>query len=380
MKVSQVYNIVNTMTKEMLGDSVIVQEDLSNIVDIGKAFENLDDKYDNYVRRLHDHIGKMVFVDRVYTGRAPSILMDGWEFGSILEKVRADMPEAEENESWELQDRASYDTNIFYKPTVHAKFFNNRVTFEVPISITERQVKSSFSNAVQLNAFYSMIYTAIQKSMNVKLDTLIMRTINAGIAETMYDAFPGGTYTGSGVRAVNLLKLYNDTLPQDAAISADAWRTNEGFLKFASYMIGKYVDKLGVLSTSYNIGRTEKFTPSDLLHIVLLSDFKRATDVYLNSDTFHNELTKLPESESVAYWQGEEVEDKISVKTPSGHDVTVTGILGVMFDRDAMEVANMDRRVTTNYNAKAEFWNEYHKMDSEYILDLDENIVVFFVA
>lgn len=380
MKVEQVYNIVNTMTQEMLGDSVVVKEDLSNIVDIGKAFEDLDDKYDSYVRKLHDHIGKMVFVDRVYTGRAPSILMDGWEFGSILEKVRADMPEAEENESWELQDRTSYDPNIFYKPSVHAKFFNNRVTFEVPISITEKQVKSSFSNAVQLNAFYSMIYTAIQKAMNVKLDALIMRTINAGIAETMYNAFPGGTYTGTNVRAVNLLKLYNDTVSAGDAITADAWRTNEGFLKFASYMIGKYVDRLGVLSTSYNVGGTEKFTPKDLLHIVLLSDFKRATDVYLNSDTFHNELTALPESESVAYWQGEEVEDKISVKTPSGHDVTVTGVLGVMFDRDAMAVANMDRRVTTNYNAKAEFWNEWHKMDAQYLLDLDENIVVFFVA
>lgn len=380
MKVEQVYNIVNTMTQEMLGDSIVVKEDLSNIVDIGKAFEDLDDKYDNYVRRLHDHIGKMVFVDRVYTGRAPSILMDGWEFGSILEKVRADMPEAEENESWELQDRTSYDPNIFYKPSVHAKFFNNRVTFEVPISITEKQVKSSFSNAVQLNAFYSMIYTAIQKAMNVKLDALIMRTINAGIAETMYNAFPGGTYTGTNVRAVNLLKLYNDTVSAGDAITANEWRTNEGFLKFASYMIGKYVDRLGVLSTSYNVGGTEKFTPKDLLHIVLLSDFKRATDVYLNSDTFHNELTALPESESVAYWQGEKVEDKISVKTPSGHDVTVTGILGVMFDRDAMAVANMDRRVTTNYNAKAEFWNEWHKMDAQYLLDLDENIVVFFVA
>lgn len=382
MKVEQVYNIVNTMTQEMLGDSVIVNEDLSNIVDIGRAFEDLGDKYDNYVRKLHDHIGKMVFVDRVYAGSAPSILMDGWEFGSILEKVRADMPEAEENESWDLQDRTSYDPNIFYKPTVHAKFFNNKVTFEVPISITEKQVKSSFSNATQLNAFYSMIYTAIQKSMTVKLDGLIERTINAGIAETMYDAFPAGTYTGTSVRAVNLLKIYNDSVEEaDQLTAAQALRLdNEKFLKKCAFIMGKYVDRLGKLSTSYNIGGTEKFTPKDLLHFVLLSDFKRSADVYLQSDTFHNEMTKLPEAEVVPYWQGEEVEHKIMCKTPTGHNVTLTGIMGVMFDRDAMAVSNMDRRVTTNYNAKAEFWNEWHKMDAQYILDLDENIVVFFIA
>lgn len=382
MKVTQVYEIVNTMTQEILGDSVVVNEDLSNIVDIGKAFEDLGDKYDNYVRKLHDHIGRMVFVDRVYSGNAPSILMDGWEFGSILEKVRADMPVAEENESWELQDRTSYDPNIFYKPSVHAKFFNNKVTFEVPISITEKQVKSSFSNATQLNAFYSMIYNAIQKSMTVKLDALIERTINAGIAETMYDAFPGGTYTGTTVRAVNLLKVYNDSVEQADQLTAEqALRLdNENFLKKCAWIMGKYVDRLGKLSTSYNIGGTEKFTPKDLLHFVLLSDFKRSADVYLQSDTFHNELTKLPEAETVPYWQGEAIEHKIMCKTPTGHDVTLTGIMGVMFDRDAMAVANMDRRVTTNYNAKAEFWNEWHKMDAQYLLDLDENIVVFFIA
>ena len=382
MKLSQVYEIVNTITNEMLGESVIVNEDLSNIVDVGKAFEDLGDRYDKYVRTLHDHIGKMVFVDRVYTGNAPKILMDGWEFGSILEKVRANMPEATENESWELQNGTSYDPNIFYKPTVSAKFFNHRVTFEIPISITEKQVKSSFDNATQLNAFYSMIYNAIQKSMTAKLDGLIQRTINAGIAETMYDAFPGGTYTGTAVRAVNLLKIYNDSVPEAERLTAQQALAldNEKFLKKCAYIMGKYFDRLGVLSTSYNIGGTEKFTPKDLLHFVLLSDFKRSADVYLQSDTFHNELTKLPEADVVPYWQGEEVEHKIMVKTPSGHDVTLTGIMGVMFDRDAMAVANMDRRVTTNYNPKAEFWNEWHKMDAQYILDLDENIVVFFIG
>lgn len=382
MKVEQVYNIVNTITQELLGESVIVNEDLSNIVDIGKAFENMGDRYDKYVRSLHDHIGKMVFVDRVYTGGAPNILVDGWEFGSILEKVRADMPQAEENESWELQDRTSYDPNIFYKPTVSAKFFNNKVTFEIPISITEKQVKSAFDNATQLNAFYSMIYTAVQKAMTVKLDGLIERTINAGIAETMYDAFPNGTYTGTTVRAVNLLALYNASVESANQLTAEqALRLdNENFLKKCAWIMGKYVDRLGKLSTSYNIGGTEKFTPKNLLHFVLLSDFKRSADVYLQSDTFHNELTKLPEAEVVPYWQGEEVEHKIMCTTPTGHTVTLTGIMGVMFDRDAMVVANMDRRTTTNYNPKAEFWNEWHKMDAQYILDLDENIVVFFIA
>ena len=388
MLVTQVYEILNTITQEMLGDSVIVEEDLSNVVDIGVAFENLSNGLDNYVRRLQDHIGRMVFVDRVYSGRAPRVLMDGWEYGSILEKVRAKLPDATENESWELQDGTSYDPNIFTAPEISVKFFNKRVTFEIPISITERQVKSSFSNATQLNAFYSMIQTAIENSMTIKLDSLIMRTINAVIAETLYSEYPSAQYSaGSGVRAVNLLYLYNQTVAQVDRISTAAEAvTDPNFIRFAAYQMGLYSDRLQVMSTLFNVGETEKFTPKDRQHFILLSEFGRAADVFLQSETFHDEFTRLPESELITYWQGSGTgyaladTSKIHVTTPTGHEVEAAGILGVIFDRDTLGVSNLDRRVTTNYNPKAEFWNEWHKADAGYFIDLDENAVVFFAA
>lgn len=386
MQVTQVYQILNTITQEILGDSAIVQEDLSNVVEIGDSLQNVGG-LDSYVRSLNDHIGRMVFVDRVYGGRAPSVLMDGWEYGSIMEKVRASIPEAEENESWELTDRTSYDPNIFYKPSVSVKFFNKKVTFEIPISITERQVKSSFSNATQLNAFYSMIQNAIQTSMTVKLDALIMRTINAGIAETLYDAFPNGTYSGvTSSRAVNLLYLYNTNVNTGTAITAAEAMTDPEFIRYAALQMSLYSDRLGVISTLFNVGATEKFTPKDRQRIVLLSEFQRAADVYLQSDTFHDDFTRLPSADSVTYWQGSGTgysftdTSAINVKTPSGNNVSATGILGLIFDRDSLGVTNMDRRVTTNYNPKAEFWNQWHKMDAGYFLDLDENFVVFYVA
>ena len=388
MEMTQVYNILNTVTTEILGESAVVQEDLSNVVDIGVAFENITNGLDNYVRSLQDHIGRMVFVNREYRGRAPRVLMDGWEYGSILEKVRAALPEATENESWELQNGASYDPNVFTAPSVSAKFFNKRVTFEIPISITEKQVKSSFSNATQLNAFYSMIYTAIANSMTIKTDALIMRNINTLIAETLADEFPNGSYSsGTGVKAVNLLYLYNQTVPQAEQIATAAAAVQDPeFIRYAAYVMGLYSDRLEVMSTLFNVGGTEKFTPRDRQHIVLLSEFKRAADVFLQSDTFHDEFTRLPEAESVTYWQGSGTgyafssTSKINVVTAGGHTVEASGILGVIFDRDTLGVANVDRRVTTNYNPKAEFWNEWHKFDAGYFLDLDENGIVFFAA
>lgn len=385
MKVKQIYEIINSITQETLGSEVILKEDLSNIVDVGAQLITEIGGYDNYVHSLIDKIGMTVFVNRVYQGGAPSVLMDAWEYGSIVEKVTMSLPNAEENESWELKNGEVYEENIFYKPEISVKYFNDKVTFDVAISLTERQVKESLQSETQLNAFVSMIYNAIEKTMTVKTDALIMRTINNFIGETVADEYEDANYTEkSGVRAVNLLKLYNDKNPENTLTKEEAI-TNGDFIKFASYTMGLYVSRLEKISTLFNIGGTDKFTTRDFLKVVMLADFRRAADSYLQADTFHNEFTKLPGADTVAYWQGSGKDysfastSKINLKTASGKDVELDGILAVMFDRDALGVTNFNRRTTSKYNAKAEFYNNWFKMDAGYFNDTNENFVVFFV-
>ena len=390
MRMEQVYGILNTITNEILGDSVVVAEDLSNIVDVGRAYEDMENGLDNFVRALNDHIGRVVFVERVYRGRVPSVLMDGWEYGSIMEKIRGSLPSAVENESWLLEDGASYDPNIFYKPDVDVKFFNKRVTFEIDMSFVERQVKSAFSSAMQMNGLMSMIRTNIENSMTIKIDSLVMRTLNAAIGETLYDEYTSGVYTGgSGVRAVNLLYLYNNNVNAGADISASDALHNEAFMRFATMTMKNYFSRMSVISKLFNIGNTEKFTPSDMLHVVMLDVFKNAVETYLYDglNQFNTDKLKLPENiETIPYWQGSGTDygwdsvSAINIVTPSGHGVNASGILAVAFDRDCLGVSNVSRRVTTNYNPKAEFWSEFHKFDAGYFLDTDENCVVFFVA
>lgn len=384
MEVKQIHELVNGATKEVLGEEAVVNEDLSNIVDIGTQIAD-SHNIDNYVRSLVNHIGKVIFVNRPYSGNVPSVLMDGWEYGSILEKITVDnLPEATENETWELQDGTSYDPNIFYKPSVSAEFFNKRVTFEIPMSFTQRQVKESFSSAEQLNGFTSMIYNAIDKSMTVKTDSLIQRTINNMIGETFHSDYPDADYTAhSGVKAVNLLKLYNGKFGTE--LTADKAITTPEFVRYASFIMGLYKDRLGKISSLFNVGKKDRFTSPDLLHVVLLSEFANAAKAYLQSDTYHDEFVSLPKAETVPYWQGSGLDygfastSKIDIKTSSKATVTCSGILGVMFDRDALGVSNFDRRVTSNWNPKGEFYNNWFKMDSGYFNSLNENFVVFFV-
>lgn len=394
MKVTQLYTLINSVTKEVLGESAVVNEDLSNVVDIGKQVIDQQNGLDNYVRKLVNHIGKVIFVNRAYAGGVPSVIMDAWEFGSILEKISTAMPEAQENESWNLQDGQEYKQDVFHQPKVEAKFFNSKVTFEIPMSFTEIQVKESFSSAEQLNGFISMITTSIENSMTVKLDSLIMRAINNMIAETLAASIGTGAagaktldFSKTGVKAVNLLAGFNaqtgKTLTTAKALS------DPDFIKYATYQISLVSDRMTKVSSLFNVDGKQRFTPADMRRVVLLSDFSKASVTYLQSDINNPEMVALPSHDSVPYWQGSGTDyalsstGKIDVKTASGETVSVpetAAIIGVVFDRDAVGVANLDRRVTTNYNAKAEFYNNYYKMDAGYYNDLAENFVVFFVG
>lgn len=379
MKVTQLKDIVNSATSEVLGKTDVVNDDLSNLVDVGNEIFN-SDNVDNYVKKLIDRIGQVIFVNRLYAGGVPSVLMDSWEYGSVVEKISADMPEADENDSWQLQDGQTYSQDTFYQPKVSAKFFNSKVTFDVKLSFTTEQVKESFSNVNELNGFISMLETGVKNSMTVKLDGLIMRTINNMTGQILNSA--------NGLQKVNLLTEYNAVSGQ--TLTANKALMDKDFLKFASLTIKKYQARITKMSTLFNAGGKARFTTTDNLHTVLLSDFADSAEVYLLSDTYHNDTVSLPNHETVPYWQGSgksyafDDVSKIDVKIDAGNktpkQVTQTGILGVMFDTNALGVSNLNQRTTTSYNARAEFYTNYYKMDAGYFNDLNENFVVFYIA
>lgn len=387
MVVTQIYELVNDAIKQATGEENLLKEDLGNVVDVGDTLANRAG-YDNYVRALNDKIGKTIFHDRSYMGRIPSVFRDSWEYGSILEKISFEMPEATENESWELEDKTSYDPNIFYKPKVSTKFFNKKRTFEIPLSITEMQVKSSFQNASQLNSFVSGLRNYVNNAMRLALENLTMKTINNFTGQIIYDANNGSSLSSVSTNTcVNCLYLYNQATGQ--SLTTANCIHNPDFIRFTANLMKNYQDYLTSPTVLFNKGQQVRFTPTNKLHTILLSQFKNAADTYLygNKDEFKaDEYSKLPQAETVVKWQGVNSSFSFSdastiyITTASGNDIQQSGILGVMYDYDALGVMCENPRVTTNYNPKAEFWSEWHKFDAQYFNDFNENFVVFLIA
>ena len=378
MKVTQIKDLVNNSLKEVNGSSQLLKEDLSNVVDIGKELLNNDD-IDNFVKKLVDRVGKTVFNDRVYQGSAPSVLMDAWEYGSVVEKIDADLPKVEENDSWKLEDGKSYDQDIFYQPKVSAKFFNSKTTFDIPMSFTKMQVESAFSSPTELNSFISMLMVKTQNAMTVNLDGLIMKTINNFTANVIN--------AKKGMQVVNLLDMYNKTAQTKATV--DNALTSPDFIKFANLTINTYRDRLTKMSTLFNEAGLNKFTPVDNQHLVILSDLASASKVYLESDTYNQDNVKISNYDTVPYWQGSGTTynfkdtSKIDIAIKDGtqtKEVIQTGILGVLFDTSALGVSCQNPRTTTAVNARAEFYTNFNKYDAMYYNDLNENFVVFMIA
>ena len=378
MKVTQVKDLVNSALKQTSGQSILLKEDLSNTVDVGSEIFGAE-SVDNFVKKLVDRVGYTVFNSRVYQGSISSVLMNSWEFGSVMEKVETEIPAATENDSWNLQDGQEYNQDTFYQPKVSAKFYNSRVTFDIPLSFTEQQVKSAFNSATELNSFISMLVTSVQNAMTVNLDNLISRTVNNMTAYTINNA--------NANRAVNLLALYN--AQTGSTLTTQKALTTPDFIKFANQQIMLTQGRFSKLSTLFNIGGKQKFTPAAEQHLILLDDFATSSKVYLESETYNENLVQLANFETVPYWQGSGT--GYSFSDTSAIDVSITingnpkevkqsGIIGLLFDTNALGVSCMNQRVTSAYNARAEFYTNFTKFDAGFFNDLNENFVVFYIA
>lgn len=392
MKITQLAEILNGtlsttgILDQVTGAEAVATEDLSNVVDLGKIVLDYtgqsNTNFDSFMRNLIDQVGKVMFVDRKYTSQAPNILKDGWEYGSILQKVRCEIPDARDNATWDLFNYpllggAAYpDPFELSKPSAQAKFFNSKATYEVPITLTDVQLREAFRSAEEFGRFVAMIENRIAMKITLCNDGLIMATI----ANLMAQKINGG-------KQVNLVELYNAIAPAANATTAAKALTDKEFLRFASKTIAQYKKYLAAASTLYNDGDYLTFTPAERLKFIANTEFSKSLDAYLYSDTYHNEFVNLPGYEEVAMWQGTGTDNgdrlKIDVKiddgTDNGAEIVQDGIVAVMFDEEAAAVCNQNYRVTSQYNGRGEYTNYFYKWDAMYMNDVLENCVVFVI-
>lgn len=385
MKPNQIYTELNSMITNILGaNATLLKEDYSNIVDVGQSFANAS-KLDAFYQAVHDVQVRNIYSDRPYDGKLPSVLYESWEYGSIIGKIQGELLDATENVAWDLTNGSSIDPFVINKPNVSQKFFNKGVTFEIDVTKPEDQVMGAFDSWDSMVRFFAMIETLVRNSMTLRIEKLIFATIDNMIAVT----YGSGTATP---RCVKLLTDYNALA--GTSLTADKALYDEDFLKYACNIIMKYPKKMSQYRKIYNASGKARHTPANDLHVVMQVDFATSIKTHMQSNTYHEDLVKLPRYEEVACWQGVDDDDsvssamnvKVTAVKPNGNggettaDYDVAYVAGVMFDHEALGVMKPERKVKSIYNPKGEYFNDFHKWTARYFNDFDENFVIFLIA
>lgn len=382
MKINQVATILNSINSEMAGETAItaVNEDLSNIVDVGQELTagqtDITNFFENYGKKLIDKVGRLVVVDRTYKSTAPNIQRDSWEYGSVLEKVRVSVNELTDDTTWTL-NRGDKPDQFEYQPAeLSAKYFDSYDTFMTQISLPEKTLQSAFKSASAMGKVISAIENKVQMKLAISRDNLVMRTINNLIAEKI-----------ARNKDINLLALYNASA--GTSLTPTAAMFNASFLKFAVFTIMKYKKMLNNPSVLFGEEGYVNFTPDDKMKMILLDHFSQSAKVFMESDTYHNDIVSLGDNfQTVPFWQGSGIDTTfsfntisgINVKTAStGATVATSGVVGVIFDEDACAVCMEDIQTTGNYASNGRFYNYFHYVDARYMNDLSENCIVFTV-
>ena len=387
MKVKQISSMLNTVFGEILGDTGLINEDMSNLISAGQVITSstqFGDNFENYAGQIVDKVGRTVFADRVYRAKDLGIWRDSWEYGSVLEKIRVDVGDYEDNCEWDLTKPGTtgldYNENLqahieelfrFVPANAQAKYFNLKTTFKTVISITRKQLKSAFNGASEMARFIGMIENRIMSKMEIAKDQLQRRTlvnligtkIHAGTVvdlKTEFEAAGGATISNFA-----------------AALKDPDW------LKFAAKKITMDREFMTEPSKIYNEGNFYTHTPIEDSRLVVLADLDAGLKFNLYGDTYNEEFVKLDNYKTVPFWQGSGTamsladRSKINIKTAGGDTVEEGGILGILFDRDAAMVCNEDPEVRSQYNADGNFTNYFYTYDCSYFNDFDENAIVY---
>lgn len=376
--VNQIFNIVNDTAKQTFGESAITVVDTSTLVALGDEVLKSDENTENFTNTLVDRIGKTIFSIREYTtDNADGMVREPFEYGCILQKIYVDLPDAKENNSWNIgKEKYTPTFAPVIKPKLEQKLFSKQATWEIDVTIPDFMFRTAFTSPTEMAVLIDAIFTAMDNMMQIALENNKNLTRANFIASKLHSNKPCG--------AINLLHLYNTLTNQ--SLTVDDCLRDLGFLKWSTQQINLWAKRLSKMSTLFNEDGYKRFTPQSDLIVNVLQDYDSAINSYLQSDTYHNEMTKIVSNYStVPYWQGSglnytfEDTSKIIVKIDEETTVTETGILAVVYDRDAMGVTITERRGTTQRNNKDEYTDYFNKATYGYFNDLSENGIVFYV-
>ena len=369
MTTEQIYTLVNEVNAEAFGSNALAVVDTSSLISLGNTVLSSSTNTEAFLNTLAQKIGRTILRFRDYRNKLGDMVVNDFEYGAILQKIKVIMPQAEEDEMYGLTDGNSVDHYKVAKPDVNQKLFVTRTPYQFHITIQRETLKEAFLDETAMGSFISVVFGEVRNAIEVSLENLGRVTLATAIAET----------AGTG-RLIDLVSEYNGLYTPSPLLDATTCLQDAAFMCYAIYRINTVMDAMQDMSVLYNDGSFETFTPKEDMRVKIIASFMRRLETVVEYAAFHDRFVR-PDADitTLNYWQSANDPMDIKITRPSDSDSVSRGnVIALIHDRDAMGVYKIDEDVlTTPVNAAGGYYNTYWHEKQLRFIDLSENFVAF---
>lgn len=380
---TQIYSIVNEVAKQAMGSSAIAVVDNAGLIALGNTVLGSDTTKNNFINALTDRIGRTIVSFRAYNSHFPDFERDSIEWGNILQKIKIAMPEAEEDQSYNLKDGTSVDMYKINKSKVNQLLFTNETPWQTHITVHLDALEKAFVDSNAMGAFISSMFGEVQNRIELAMENLSIDCVNNYMAEIIK-----GKATSPN-RVINLVTEYKDKTGVDHTTEPLSALDDEDFLKYVVRRINSLSTTMEYMTTGlFNTPQgTEsaytRHTPKSEQRMMLFIDLVNSLKTNINSKAFNMEQVAIDiPFKTVPFWQSLQTPAGINIKPASGGSAIVQSeVMGILYDREAMGTFKKKyTSLTTPINAAGKYYNVFYHMITMYFNDLTENAVVFLLA
>lgn len=364
MTTEQIYGLVNTVNAEAFGHSALVVTDTSSLISLGNTVLSSSTNTEAFLSTLAQRIGRTILRFREYRNKLGDMVLNDFEYGAILQKIKVNMPEAEADESYDLIDGNTVDHYKIAKPSVDQKLFVTRTPYQFHITIQRVHLKEAFLSAENMGSFIGIIFGEVRNAIEISLENLGRVTLATAIAE----------YNTS--REIPLVTDYNTEYTPGTPLTAATAIHNEEFLRYAIMRMNNLVDMMQDASELYNDGSMVTFTPRQDIRVKVISEFQRRLETNVQYAAFHDQFVEIPDGyQTINFWQAAQTPYEVNITRPSDSQATtVNNVVAMVYDRDAMGVYKIDEEIATSpINAAGLYYNQYWHEKQLRFIDLSES-------
>lgn len=380
---TQIYSIVNEVAKQAMGSTAIAVVDNAGLVALGNTVLGSDTTKNNFINALTDRIGRTIVSFRAYNSHFPDFERDSIEWGNILQKIKIAMPEAEEDQSYDLKDGVSVDQYKINKPKVNQLLFTTETPWQTHITVHLDALEKAFVDSNAMGAFISSMFGEVQNRIELAMENLSIDCVNNYMAEIIKGM------DSSPTRVINLVTEYKDKTGVDHTTEPLSALDDEDFLKYVVRRINSLSTTMEYMTTGmFNApqgtdGSYTRHTPKSEQRMLLFIDLVNSLKTNINSKAFNMEQVAIDiPFKTVPFWQSLQTPAGINIKPASGGDAIVQSeVMGILYDREAMGTFKKKyTSLTSPINAAGKYYNVFYHMITMYFNDLTENAVVFLLA